>query len=224
MLNDTRPDAAISDDELVARTVATADAGAFELLVRRHEARIHVILMRMTRNRALTDDLTQDTFLRAWQKLHQYSGRGSFGAWLARLAYNLFLHSARRTRRATAYQLAHADDEPHTSVDPATESELDRAMAGCSDQERLLLTLSYAYEFTTAEIASVVALPEGTVKSIVHRAKARIRRRLATGPTSDGKTPDTYADRAGGRRTETSGQPRVQPNHRVLTTMIRSTG
>ena len=90
-------------DELLARQAGSlGDSAAFSELVRRHQSRILLLQRRLTGERAMAEDLAQETFLKAWQKLDSFQGSGSFGGWLARLSYNLFLEHHRRHRRRRA--------------------------------------------------------------------------------------------------------------------------
>ena len=87
------------DNELVARAVSGQDAAAFGELVRRHQSHVRNFLRKLSRDYVLADDLAQDAFLHAWNKLHTFTGQGSFIGWLLKVAYTTFLQSKRKSNR-----------------------------------------------------------------------------------------------------------------------------
>ena len=88
-----------SDETLVAKAAALRDTRSFDVLVDRHQSRVRAYLRRMTREPALADDLAQECFLHAWDKLQTFSGRGSCIGWLLKVAYTTFLQSKRKSKR-----------------------------------------------------------------------------------------------------------------------------
>ena len=168
------------DSLLVARVVASQDTRAYGELIRRHQSQIRNFLRRLTRDDALADDLSQDTFLHGWNKIHTYTGKGSFIGWLLKVAYTTFLQSKRKTDR---YQEVLVEvGESGGSVAYATPSDettdLDRFMAVLDEQERAVMVMSYACGLSHREISDATDLPAGTVKSIIFRAKDKIRERF----------------------------------------------
>ena len=89
----------IDDQLLVARVVASQDATAFGELIRRHQSQVRNFLRKLTRDETLADDLAQDCFLHVWDKIHTYSGSGSFIGWVLKVAYTTFLQSKRKSKR-----------------------------------------------------------------------------------------------------------------------------
>lgn len=174
----------VSDEALALQASALADDGAYESLVRRHERRTLSMLRRFTRDPALAEELCQETFLRAWQKLSTFQGQGSFGAWLAAVAYNVFLQH--RRRHADRDRITDSLDDPGRGAELADRqgsngadtgsAELDRLLAVVSEDERIVLTLSYAAGLSASDIGAMLDLAPGTVKSQIHRAKDKIRR------------------------------------------------
>ncbi len=160
-----------SDEALAAEAALLKDRAAFAELMRRHQQRIWLFLKRLTGNDAAeAEDLAQETFLQAWRKLHQFKGDGRFGAWLSSLAYRQFLMSLRKSRPEILPEL------PEVAVTPSLDagSELDRLLCHVSQEEGVLLTMSYALELTNQEIGDIVGQPVGTVKSRIHRARRKI--------------------------------------------------
>jgi len=174
-----------SDEALVASVVAARDAAAFEALVRRHQSRVRNWLRLLTRNSARADDLAQETFIRAWERAHTFSGRGKFVSWLMKVAYNTFLEERRgdRVRTRVAAAILGEQDEEQAATGGDEWPDLERMLAVLSADERVTLVLCYAHGLSHGEIADVIDMPLGTVKSHVHRAKAKIRERFALAET-----------------------------------------
>jgi len=169
-----------SDEALVASVVAARDAAAFEVLVRRHQSRIRNWLRLLTRNSARADDLAQETFIRAWERAHTFSGHGKFVSWLMKIAYNKFLEERRSDRlRKRIAAVSDAEGEELAATGGDEWPDLERMLAVLSADERLTLVLCYAHGLSHSEVAEVIDMPLGTVKSHVHRAKVKIRERFA---------------------------------------------
>lgn len=172
-----------ADHELVAQVVAGQSTAAYGELVRRHQSQVRGFLRRLARDPALADDLSQDCFVRAWQKIHTYSGRGSFIGWLLKIAYTTFLQSRRKAQRYGEIldEVGHREQvgERGAGAGAAGETgDLDRFLAVLTQEEQAVLLLSYAYGLSHREIGETTGLPIGTVKSIIHRSKEKIRERF----------------------------------------------
>lgn len=167
------------DNELVARVVANQDAKAFGELVRRHQSQIRNFLRKLTRDKELADDLAQDSFMHAWDKMHTYTGRGAFVGWLLKVAYTTFLQSKRKSNRYGEI-LQQVGEQRESSVMPVSEeiTDLDRFMAVLTEEERAVMIMSYACGMSHREISESADLPVGTVKSIIFRGKEKIRERF----------------------------------------------
>ena len=164
------------DRFLVARAVASQDTAAFGELVCRHQSQVRNFLRKMTGDLSLADDLAQDCFLHAWDKLHTYSGHGTFIGWLLKIAYTTFLQSKRKSKRYArileeAGRVAPNESKAQTDQTP----DLNRFLAVLSEEERAILTMSYASGLSHREISEATGLPIGTVKSIIVRGKEKIR-------------------------------------------------
>ena len=169
-----------SDDiELVSRVVAQQDSSAFGELVRRHQSQVRNFLRKLCRDIDLADDLAQDAFLHAWDKLHTFAGRGTFIGWLLKVAYTTFLQSKRKSSRYedVLERVGHAAEtsgRTHTTESDEL-SDLDRFLAVLNEEERAVMILSYACGLSHREIGDAAELPIGTVKSIIFRGKEKIR-------------------------------------------------
>ena len=167
------------DNDLVARAVALQDSSAFGELVRRHQSQVRNFLRKLTRDYELADDLAQDCFMHAWDKLHTFIGRGSFIGWLLKVAYTTFLQSKRRSNRYAeileqiGQESATPDNRQAVTSDEI--GDLDKFLAVLTEDERAVMILSYACGLSHREISDAADLPVGTVKSIIFRGKGKIR-------------------------------------------------
>lgn len=178
------------DAELTAILLARRDQAAFGELVRRHQAFLRNMLARMTGDRSWADDLAQETFVHAFERLDQFGGHGSFKSWICQVAYSRFLQAARKRKseRRLLSALAEAGAVAPSSVAAASGDavDLDRALRALKDEERACIVLCYACGFSHAEASEVLKIPLGTVKSHVQRG----RQKLETLLTNAGKADD----------------------------------
>lgn len=162
---------------LVARVVANNDPRAFGELVRRHQSQVRNFLRKLAGDFTLADDLAQDCFMHAWDKIHTYSGRGSFIGWVLKIAYTTFLQSRRKSSRySEVLEQAGREMETTSGSRSADESpDLERFLAILSDEERAIMILSYGGGLSHREISEATTMPVGTIKSVIHRSKDKIR-------------------------------------------------
>jgi RNA polymerase sigma-70 factor (ECF subfamily) len=172
-----------SDEALVARAVGFGDTDSFGILVDRYQSRVRAYLRQMTREPAAADDLAQETFIRAWTKMDTFSGKGSFSSWLMAIAHNQFLQTVRQSQRQRRLverleaeaRTSEALSGKYASPSPSELPDLPRLLAILSGPERSVMLLGYGFGYSHGEIADITGLALGTVKSHIHRGKARIR-------------------------------------------------
>lgn len=159
--------------------VANQDSGAFGELIERHQSQVRNFLRKLARDETLADDLAQDCFLHAWDKIHTYSGSGTFIGWVLKIAYTTFLQSKRKSKRyQEIIERAGNENVQQTVHNPASSEDaldIDRLLGVLNEQERVIMIFSYACGLSHREISEATELPAGTVKSIIHRAKEKIR-------------------------------------------------
>ena len=177
-----RRDAVSTDVEaLDARRAAAGDEKAFERLYRRHVARIHTMARRMAGPDS-ADDLTQDIFVRAWDKLATFRGESAFGTWLYRLGVNVVLSRRRSDRNDRTWIMEDdgsvADRTAGAMPQPGARLDLDAAIARLPDGARKVFVLHDVEGWTHEEIAAQMGLVPGTSKSQLSRARAALRRML----------------------------------------------
>ena len=179
------------DGELVARAIATGNPADYDELIRRYQSDVRNWLRHLTGDPSRADDLAQETFIRAWERLHTISDGKKFKAWITKIAYNMFLQSSRRQGRESRLADALGQEQLATDshVTPSRDAEvadLPRMLAVLSEDERVTMVLCYAYGMSHREITELTDMPLGTVKSHIRRGAARIRERFDLGSGARG--------------------------------------
>jgi RNA polymerase sigma-70 factor (ECF subfamily) len=173
---DTRVD---WEGALVQRACA-GDVRAFERLYREHVGRVYGLCLRMTRDPAMAEDCTQETFINAWKALARFETRSSLATWLHRIAVNAAL--AKR-RKAAPVESPLEDDEETVESDwtletPLEVNEIEAAIERLPDGARDVLVLHAIYGYSHIEAAEMLGVAEGTCKAQLHRARSLLRERL----------------------------------------------
>ena len=136
-------------------------------------------LRKLTGDLTAADDLAQECFLHAWDKLQTYTGRGSFIGWLLKVAYTTFLQSKRKSKRYAEVlnEAGHVAEMESRSYTQSSEevTDLDKLLAVLTEEERAIMIMSYACGLSHREIGEATGLPVGTVKSVIFRSKEKIR-------------------------------------------------
>lgn len=168
-----------TDTDDVALALA-GDTRAFERLYRRHVVRIHTLCRRMV-GPELAEDVVQDVFIRAWEKLELFGGKSAFGTWLYRLAINVCL--ARRTKagkrrdRFRRDELA-LDRARAARRHPDHRMDLDRAIDRLPPRARQVFVLHDVEGYKHREIGDMLGISSGTSKSQLHEARMALREHL----------------------------------------------
>lgn len=163
--------------ELIAEALTSQSAAAFGELVRRYQSQVRLFLLRLCRDGTEADDLAQDCFVTAWQKLPTFRGDGSFAGWLMKIAWTTFLQAKRkRDRYREIVEQVATEGLVEQTVQAKDEiGDLDRLLAALTEQERAVMILAYACGLSHREIGQAAELPIGTVKSIIFRGKEKLR-------------------------------------------------
>lgn len=173
-----RPETARRDDDVVQ--AAAGDALAFERLYRAHLSRVHGLVRRMAGPKDC-DEITQDIFVRVWQKLGTFRGDAAFSTWLHRLAVNVIIE---RFRSAATSRMKLVDAGvvmealPGRAERPDRRLQLDAALDHLPDGARQIFVLHDVEGYKHEEIASLLAISSGTSKAQLHRARMLLRKRL----------------------------------------------
>jgi RNA polymerase sigma-70 factor (ECF subfamily) len=183
----------ISDEQAMWRVQTQDDERAFAQLVRRWEGPIQRLCLRMTGDAQRGEDLAQETFVRVFARRKDFQQNGKFSTWLWRIALNLCYDELRRRRRREELSLEEAGGEPleelsvFTAPTPAPDKSLAdrergelvrRALLGLPETYRTVLVLRHYEDLKFREIAKVLGVPEGTVKSRMAEALTQMAQRL----------------------------------------------
>lgn len=171
---------AADDSALVQRSIA-GDIRAFELLYRKHVGRVHGAILRIVgMNHARAEELTQDAFVRAWQKLAGFRFESAFSTWLYRLGVNVALMDLRGAGNEQnvddeVLELAAGGDVPFCAGERA---DLEQAVAKLPPRARAVLVLHDVEGWKHEEIARELGMAVGSSKAQLHRARGLVRKLL----------------------------------------------
>lgn len=170
------------DGELAER-VRRGDAAAFDLLVERHIARAFSIAYRLLGNREDAEDLVQEAFVAVLERIDTFQPGREFGPWFRRIVVNRAINARKaRSRRAMADLPAEVEARGGSPLRAAEQEEtamlVRGAMAELPERQRDILRLFELEGFTSAEIADMLEISDGTVRWHLHQARERLRRSL----------------------------------------------
>lgn len=172
----------LDERALIAR-VLEGDRLAARALYDAHAPRVYRVVYRLAGDASLADEITQDTFVKAFARLAEFRGDSAFGSWLHAIAVSHVLNSFRtlRRRRAREADLDDARDVKATATesDPDLRDRLAAAIAALPEKLRVPVVLHDVEGFTHGEIAQMTGVPEGTCKTRLMIARAKLREELA---------------------------------------------
>ena len=185
----------IETDSAAIRDVRTGDREAFGRLVQAYQRRLFGLVLMMVREAAGAEDVTQETFVRAYTHLGAYDDRRPFYPWLAAIAVRLSqnwlrAHGRSTSREGTPLDAANEPGVPTDALMTMIADERDRrlwrAVAALPSGERTAVILYYRDEMTVADVARALGVTAGTVKTFLFRARGHLRDRL----TAANRTPE----------------------------------
>ncbi len=177
-LPSVRPAAALELDDVTA--AARGDRAAFERVYRSHVDRVYSLCVRMLSDRVLADEVTQDVFVRVWQKLPGFRGESAFSTWLHRVAVNVILS---RRKTSGIHQNRHETEDaldaaPSRPVSVGDRMDLEQAIGGLPKGARTVFVLHDVEGFTHEEIGEQLGITPGGSKAQLHRARMLLRAAL----------------------------------------------
>lgn len=179
----------IEEIALITRCVAVDDRRAFERLVEEYSPGLRRFIFNLTMgNAAITDDISQEAFLKAYTQLRQFKGISRFKTWLYRIAYNEYvtlMRAKREERLPDGYALALGDSDTSQQRLTDMRHDIEVGMRALTDTERTLILLFYLEDRPIKEIVQITSLPEGTVKSYLSRAKSKMAKAITEYNTLD---------------------------------------
>ena len=174
-----------NDDADLVRKVLSGDVQQYRVIVERHQSRILFMGLKFLHRLEDAEDFTQEVFLRAFEKLSLYSGKGPFAAWLYRLAYHVAVNTHQGSRQAFLEE--EIDEQALPGNLPSAEDALasresaesvGRALKWLPARYSLVVRMHYFDGLSYPEIADILDVPVNTIKSYIFRAKEIIRSRL----------------------------------------------
>jgi RNA polymerase sigma-70 factor (ECF subfamily) len=182
-----------ADEARLVEAVRRGDAAAFDTLVRRYLRRAHAIAYRLLEHHEDAEDLVQEAFMTALEKIDTFQTGRTFGPWFFRILTNRGQNlRAARARRAT---LPLPDNAVATTKSPAQDAEraelrtwIGEALDGLPERQRLIVQLFELDGFTGAEIAEMLEMPPATIRWNLHQARKKLRTALA--PLSNEESHD----------------------------------
>ena len=178
--------ASLSDEDLMARVASKDDDRAFDELYHRHALRVMGFIMRQLSDSDRAADLVQDAFLRLWSSRERYIADKCFSTWLFSIAYNLIKNEYRRSGYQNEYTEhvmnstteVHDEDWDVKLDDHLFDEALHKELSLLDADSRLLFSLRFEEEMTVPQIAEVMKIPEGTVKSRQHTIIRNLKQKL----------------------------------------------
>jgi len=164
------------DLSLIAQVVVFHNTRAFDQLVKKYQSPIRRFFLNLTcGDSELSDDLAQDTFIKAYTNLTAFKNLSNFSTWLYRIAYNVFYDYLRSRKETADLDTREVDTSWNTTQkDIGQEMDVYRALAMLKDIERTCITLFYMEDQSIEKIAGITGCPEGTIKSHLSRGKEKM--------------------------------------------------
>ena len=178
------PSTAEQDDLQLIAASKGGDQDAFAQLVQRYQRRVFNLVYRMLQQYEEANETTQETFLAAWQGLPAFRGDARFATWLYRIAYNCSLKQLEQRKRDKALQVALEAEQDNTKL---TDTEMDvrdrqalvrEHLSHLPAKYRIVLILRHLQDMTYEEMAEILTMPIGTIKTHLFRARNLLKERL----------------------------------------------
>lgn len=172
----------MTDIDLIKRVLA-GDAGAERALYDAHVDRVYRLAYRLAGDADLAQDFTQETFVRAFNKLHEFQGRSALATWLHAITVSVSLNALRKVKKIRQREVD-LDDAPEAfslerEAEPDLKDRLKRAIAGLPEHYRAVFVMYDMEGYTHEEIGTVLNVPVGTSKARLSRAREKLREQLA---------------------------------------------
>jgi RNA polymerase sigma-70 factor (ECF subfamily) len=178
-----RAEQPITDDALIAR-IADADRLAVQLLYARHHVRVYRFVLRLCGDATLAEDVLSEVFLDVWRQADRFQGRCAVSTWLLTIARNKTISMLRRNREQEwdeniAVTVEDPAENPEASLQNGQRSEiLRRCLEQLSPDHREIIDLVYYHEKSIKEVATIVGIPEATVKTRMFYARKHMAKML----------------------------------------------
>ena len=166
----------LNDIALVAQVVVLGNKRAFDTLVKKYQSPVRRFFLHQTLgDEELSDDLAQDTFIKAYTHLASFKNLSSFSTWLFRIAYNVFYDYIRNRKETSGLEDWEVDATYQTEQRRiGEEMDIYRGLSILKEAERTCITLRYMEDLSVDKIANITGMPSGTVKSHLSRGKEKL--------------------------------------------------
>lgn len=177
------------DDSLCIKRVLDGEHHAYNELFHRYQSRVYSMVLMMLKDRSGAEEVTQDAFLRAYSNLAKYDQGRPFYPWLATIAARLGINWINRTGANQKSRQAEFDSAELPSRDPSPLDELEshqvehslwEQVANLPQGERTAVLMFYKQELTVNEIAGILGVTKGTIKTFLHRGRAHLRTQIGS--------------------------------------------
>lgn len=174
------------EEQRIIELAAQGDRASAECLIKAHQASLYAYILRLSGKPELAEDIVQDAFVRILMNLNRFDPRFRFSTWLFTIAKRLYVNAMQKHRPVYDSDVVGAagskgfDDPsaPSMADEERTLARecLDKALAGLNDEQRQIMLLFHQQEWPIAQIAAYMKMPEGTIKSHLHRGRKKMRR------------------------------------------------
>jgi len=169
-----------TENQLVLRSLS-GDRSAYEKLYRANVGKVYGLCLRMCGQKELAEDLAQESFIRAWQKLDSFRGDSKFSSWLYRLTSNVVIGHLRSNNKwqleeydEAVHEKALAQIEPKLTIE-AHQEEIEKALKLLPEKARVVLIMHEYLGYKHTEISEITGMAIGTSKTHLHRARAQLK-------------------------------------------------
>lgn len=174
------------EEQRVIELAAQGDRAAAECLIRTHQASLYSYMVRLSGRPDIAEDIVQDAFVRILMNLNRFDPRFRFSTWLFTIAKRLYVNAMQKHRPVYDSDVVGAvagagKSDPSAPFVAREERErarecLDSALAGLNEEQRQIMLLFHQQDWPIAQIAAYMSMPEGTIKSHLHRGRKKMRR------------------------------------------------
>ena len=167
--------AELNDIALVTQVAVFHNKRAFDQLVRKYQSPVRRFFLNQTLgDEQLSDDLAQETFIKAYTSITKFRGMSSFSTWLMRIAYNVFYDDVRSRKQTSDIDTPVVAHLASSGAEAGLKQDIHQALATLKDEERTCITLQLIDGYPIDQISKITGIPENTVKSHLRRGKEKL--------------------------------------------------
>ena len=169
-----------ADENTLISGIKTGDRAAFRQIYEKYVSRMYALALRMAGNTQAAEDLTQEIFIRVWNKIGLFNGKSSFHTWITRVAINVILNQVRSrgTNKELDINKLTRLTANESAYDRETIMDLENAVSRLPPRARLVLILHDIEGYKHNEISRMAGIAEGTSKALLHKARKMVRKEL----------------------------------------------